>query len=216
MRDYPNIIKDGIRYSANMGAIYEIINKRITSISILPSVREICISAFEYCFNLKEIEIPNTVTIIEDFAFAGCLNLEYIKLPDNLKSIRRNIFNDCKKLDNLVIPNSVNVISRHAFSNCESLKTLKILNPKCIIENDAFDYSNFEKIFYKLFKTDSDMIKFLNNINREEGNIIKYIGMKQTVEYPVRSETRIIEFEDILPLLKENFKGLKDGINYGI
>ncbi len=57
-------------------------------------VKKIGNKAFRYCYQLKHIEIPNTVTDIESNAFANCVSLkvEGLKIPTSVEYIARNAF----------------------------------------------------------------------------------------------------------------------------
>ena len=54
--------------------------------------------AFRYCYNLKNVVIPNTVKRIGDDAFINCKNLETLVLPDSVEEIGNYAFNGCNKL----------------------------------------------------------------------------------------------------------------------
>lgn len=55
--------------------------------------------AFVGCERIKEIHIPESVTIIGQNAFEDCVNLEKVYLPDNLERIDETIFNNCEKAE---------------------------------------------------------------------------------------------------------------------
>ena len=59
---------------------------------------------FSNCSNLKTLEIPSTVTIIEDEAFKGCTNLTEISIGNNVESIGNNVFDGCTSLKNIIVP----------------------------------------------------------------------------------------------------------------
>ena len=75
-----------------------------------------CISkeAFNWCENITEIVIPDSVTHIEDYAF---------HLAKSLKKI--------------VIPKNVTFVGRNILFHCDLLKSLIILNPKLEIDEEA-------------------------------------------------------------------------------
>lgn len=56
--------------------------------------------AFMFCFNLKEIIIPKTVTKIGAYAFFNCDNLKHLTLSENIHNIGSLTFSGC---DDLVI-----------------------------------------------------------------------------------------------------------------
>ena len=56
---------------------------------------------------LQEIEIPNTVTTIGDYAFHNARGIKSIVIPDSVTSIGDNAFSYCTNLENITIPDSV-------------------------------------------------------------------------------------------------------------
>ena len=56
------------------------------------------------------MEIPATVTVIEDQAFGLCESLSEIDLPSGLTSIGYGAFRDCSALETLAIPAGVTVL----------------------------------------------------------------------------------------------------------
>ena len=79
---------------------------------------------FASCENLKEINLPTTITSINQNAFNGCVSLIEISIPENVNSIGNFAFSRCKKLTQIAIPNSVIEIGEYCFSGCEQLEQL--------------------------------------------------------------------------------------------
>ena len=104
-----------------------------------------------YTGNIKEVELPETVTVIGDNAFfghtfaflekinipsrvitigsgafSGCENLISINIPNNVTSIGESAFYECSALTTMNIPSSVNSIGYGAFSGCSALTTINI------------------------------------------------------------------------------------------
>ena len=86
--------------------------RNITSISLPSSLREIGESAFEF-LNITELDIPEGVLIIEEWAFVGS-DLEKVKFPATLVEIGRGAF-AFNNLSQIKIPGSVKSISESAF-----------------------------------------------------------------------------------------------------
>ena len=82
--------------------------------------------AFWYCSSLTSINIPNSVTSIEDYAFNGCLRLTSITIPNSVTSIGNSAFCGCSSLTYITIPNSVTNIGCIAFLLCYNLKNVVI------------------------------------------------------------------------------------------
>ena len=58
--------------------------------------------AFEGCSNMKSVQIPNSVTLIENNAFDNCSGLTSIEIPKSVTSIGENAFCGC------IVPSFVN------------------------------------------------------------------------------------------------------------
>ncbi len=58
------------------------------------------------CNNIKKIEIPNNVKVIEKQAFYKCKKLEKVKLGNNVQTIGNSAF-QTTNIKNVKIPNSV-------------------------------------------------------------------------------------------------------------
>lgn len=69
------------------------------------SVTSIGNGAFENCFELTSINIPDRVTSIGINAFMDCYSLTSITIPDGVTSIGTNAFNGCSGLTDITVDN---------------------------------------------------------------------------------------------------------------
>ena len=83
--------------------------------------------------------IPNSVTIIGDYAFKGCSGLTSVTIPNSVTSIGQSAFSHCSGLTSVTIPNSVESIGQSAFWGCSGLTSVTIGNSVTSIGNGAFD-----------------------------------------------------------------------------
>lgn len=70
--------------------------------------------------------IPDSVTVISDWAFCDCTHLEQVIIPDSVTEIGEGAFYQCTGLRSLVIPDSVVKIDDTAFRGCTNLETIVI------------------------------------------------------------------------------------------
>ena len=77
--------------------------------------------AFESCFKLKSITIPNSVVLIGRYAFFDCTQLGNVTLSSSLQSIGVSAFDNCYSLASITIPSSVVFIGEDAFLGCSNL-----------------------------------------------------------------------------------------------
>ena len=102
-------------------------------------VTEIFYNAFSGNLNIREVEFPSTMRIIDNHAFDHCSNLEKIKFNGCLDEIRYRAFGGCEKLTELeFFPNSKTQVFPWAFESCSNLKTVNVNNAPITLEWYAF------------------------------------------------------------------------------
>ena len=102
------------------------------------SVTSIGQNAFECCFRLASVAIPNSVTSIGYQAFYGCSGLTSVTIGNSVTSIGNEAFRHCSGLTSVTIPNSVTSIGDYAFSGCSGLTSVTIGNSVTSIGDYAF------------------------------------------------------------------------------
>ena len=131
-----NIVYEYSKYYINERNGYNTYNNEIgkymfykcTFVSIkLPKTSKIIDeSAFKDCNNLKEVVMPDGITVFGAYCFKGCVSLDKITMPQNLESIGNNAFQGCSSLKNIDIPQTVKKIDREAFNKCTGLTSVNI------------------------------------------------------------------------------------------
>lgn len=111
---------------------------KFVNIEIPDTIRTIGNYAFEHCHNLESLEIPNSVIEIGFGAFSECYSLKTVLLPKYLDSIERALFCNCRSLESILMPNSTIEIGNSAFRSCKSLKSFTIPSTVRHIGTDAF------------------------------------------------------------------------------
>ena len=89
-------------------------------------IRTIGKKAFERCYVLSGVALPDTVEKIEEGAFRDCTALTGIRIPDNVKKIGTEAFAGCTVLTNLSLPAHLEMIESKAFLNCSALTQIHI------------------------------------------------------------------------------------------
>ena len=110
----------------------------ISKINLPNSVTGIEEGAFKSCTRLTDINIPNSVTSIEWATFYSCTSLTDINIPNSVTSIGGGAFSGCTSLTDINIPNSVTSIERSTFYSCTSLTDINIPNSVTSIGEQAF------------------------------------------------------------------------------
>ena len=98
----------------------------LTNINIPQGVTSIGDWAFSSCTGLTSIGIPEGVTIIGEWAFSYCKGLTSINLPQGLTIIRNGAFVGCTGLTSIGIPEGVTSIGGQTFSNCTGLTSINL------------------------------------------------------------------------------------------
>lgn len=94
--------------------------------------------AFSMMESLNQVTLPKSVEKIGGYAFesTGIKNLE---LPDEISIIDEGAFSYCRYLENVNIPNGISEINEYTFKACERLKKVFIPSNVQIIKEAAFD-----------------------------------------------------------------------------
>ena len=143
------VAEENLRYMSMDGCLY---NKELTALCICPegktevnipdSVTIIGNYALYDCDKLTEIKIPWSVTCIGDSAFSGCNGLTSISLSENVTDIWDFAFLACENLKTINIPSGVKKIPRWTFLNCKSLESVSIAAEEISIGDKAFHNCN--------------------------------------------------------------------------
>lgn len=110
----------------------------LEEISLPDSLTSIKTWVFENCKALKRVVIPESVTALGDYAFRYCDNLEEIVLPEGLQEIGIGAFHGCSSLKKVVVPKNVKVIKAAAFGHCASLEEVVLPEGLLQIAASAF------------------------------------------------------------------------------
>lgn len=95
--------------------------------------------------DIESVEIPDTVTEIQDYAFAANRTLKSVKFSKNLKIIGPSAFFLCQNLESVELPASLKEISDHAFS-AAGLKSVTIPESKTLTKLDQFVFYQCQQL----------------------------------------------------------------------
>lgn len=98
------------------------------------------IDSYAFCSleSLKSLVVPNSVLSIGPYAFECCYGLESIALSNNLKEIGYYAFDYCRSLVAISLPESLETIDYGAFYRCSRLKTVNIPSSINVIRQSLF------------------------------------------------------------------------------
>lgn len=126
-----------LRYTSGTDTRNRVYQNSILKVEIGAGIR-IGHYAFNSCYSLSNITIPDGVTSIGNYAFSNCYSLLSITIPNGVTSIGNYAFSNCYSLSSITIPDSVTSIGSNTFYNCSSLLSITIPNGVTIIENSMF------------------------------------------------------------------------------
>lgn len=101
-------------------------------------------NAFEKCYALEQITIPNTVKTIGDDAFSGT-GLTSINLPNSVTDLGSSVFSG-SDLQNVTLPSNLKEIPSFMFYCCSNLESIRIPDSVQRIGNYAFDASGLRSV----------------------------------------------------------------------
>lgn len=103
------------------------------------TVKALGTAAFEDCFKLRSVTLPDSVTVIGARAFYDCRSLTSVNLGKNVTGIGREAFSDCRLLSSVTIPDGVKTIEANTFHGCEALTEVKLPENLETVGTSAFE-----------------------------------------------------------------------------
>jgi uncharacterized repeat protein (TIGR02543 family) len=141
-------------------------------------------NGFAHTFEITFVFIPQSITIIGDFAFQGCAGLENISLPSSLTTIGQGAFRNSGSLKSISIPADVTSIQSYTFFDCVALERLTFAegnNLSAISESAFFGCVSLKELTIPAKVEVVDRSAFsdctaLERVNFEEGSRLVAIG----------------------------------------
>lgn len=82
--------------------------------------------AFEHCYAISEINLPEGITSIGQYAFSHCYNLRKCELPEGVTAINESAFTSCFGFLDFVIPSTVTTIGKCAFLYNDGVHSFRV------------------------------------------------------------------------------------------
>jgi hypothetical protein len=118
---------------------------QLTSVTIPNSIIRIGDYAFDGCCGLAIPIIPSSVKLIGNLAFSGCVGFTgAVTLPEGIDRVGIGTFSNCEKLTQINLPTTIRAIDENAFQGCVMLK--KIVIPNGVRSIGAFAFANCEAL----------------------------------------------------------------------
>ena len=201
-----NVSENNQKYLSDNGVLYtkdkrELlmypVGKKEREYIIPEGVKIIGFDAFENCYNLEDVKIPNTVIMIYGRAFSNCINLSSIKISEKVGYIGDFAFSNCINLKEITIPDGVTNIDPYVFSYCDSLISINVS------ENNQ-KYMSDNGVLYTKDKT--KLIKYPAGKKEEKYTISEDVStIEENAFYECNSLKRIIIPDSVTEIGKRNF-----------
>ena len=120
------------------GVPWDSVRWQIVGIVVSEGITSIGESAFNYCYNAENIELPQSLTKIGDSAFSGCSKVTSLTLSSSIQSIGKSAFGGCSKLESIELPNGLTEIPDNMLRGCHSLVSINIPSTVKTIGTQAF------------------------------------------------------------------------------
>ncbi|MBR5723286.1 MAG: leucine-rich repeat domain-containing protein [Oscillospiraceae bacterium] len=119
--------------------------RKLSRATLSNTLCEIGAYAFRDCDMLENVVMPGEMRypdgsggVIGIGCFEGCGLLREITIPEGVTVIGANAFHNCAALEAVTLPRSLRAIRTGAFSGCARLKTLRVQSMPDLIALDAF------------------------------------------------------------------------------
>ena len=124
-------------FKANELPKYALFGTRISEIKLPESIIKIGEAALGSSA-ISSINIPTSVTAIDDYAFVGCNNLSEINIPSTVLEIGVGLFKECIALKKATIASPIATITDSMFEGCTNLSQINLQPLYNSIGNDSF------------------------------------------------------------------------------
>ena len=136
----PDVFREGSFYSRRRYMSFRK-SGSVQTITLPSTLKKIGKYALSGCEELKQIQIPENVEVIEEGAFyrSGLTN---ISLPENALTLGESVFRECKALTGVTLPANLKKISSFMFYECTALTGVAIGAAVEDIGESAFEKCN--------------------------------------------------------------------------
>jgi len=135
--------QDGIIYTKDMQTLVLYPEGRTAEHFDIPDgVLTIGVGAVK-CPHLTSVNIPSSVTLLDECAFAACSGLTTVTIPENVYLIGETAFSGCTGLTSIDIPVSLISVHTFAFANCDNLTDVYYAGTKKQWKDIFISYDGF-------------------------------------------------------------------------
>ena len=97
----------------------------LQGMAFFAALQEIGEHAFEHT-RLESFSVPEGTLTVGDYAFENCFDMKEVRLPEGLRKLGHGAFRYCTKLERIEIPSEDFEIGTAVFENCIRLKEIRL------------------------------------------------------------------------------------------
>jgi hypothetical protein len=117
---------ESVIFSNNLESVRGFANcPKLKTVKLPRNLKTIGSSAFRNCVSLEHIDLPDTVTEIQEGAFAYT-GLKNVIVPPNLEILGDEAFLGCEKLEQITLNSKLTELKIGTFGGCTSLKSITL------------------------------------------------------------------------------------------
>lgn len=120
------------------------------------------LGAFLGCTSLKEIVIPDSVTLIGEYVFNGCSGLTELIIPDSVTFLGDFAFRYCTGLKKIKLSKNIKTIPTGLLANCTGLTSITVPEGVEAINDDFTQYPSKEEdpSFYNRYRYTGNSLRY--------------------------------------------------------
>lgn len=194
------------------------------NVIISKGITEIGWCSFNGANKITGVEIPDSVTLISDYAFQYCKSLTKIKIPGSVKKIgvgyngygACQTFNGCSNIETVVLEEGLEEIGGRVFDACSKVKEWKLPKSLKKIGPGAFSSIGVEEFnipenvesIYARFLTSSNLVKV--NVDSNNKYFTSVDGMlfdkniTRLIKYPEKRDGSSYEIPNTVKTIDAN------------
>ena len=124
-------------YSDHYGSVFSGCTS-LTSLEIPEGVTAIPAHALRDCPQLEEIQLPESLETIGEYAFSGNTGLKTVEMKDKVTSVGSEAFRNCTGLESIAFSENLSTLGEYAFAGCTGLTEVTLPGSLVTIPNYAF------------------------------------------------------------------------------
>jgi hypothetical protein len=144
-------------------------NTDLKHLKIAEGIGIVGIEAFCECTALETIELPESMLALMESCFLGTAVKE-INLPDNITMMGEAVFGYCNSLERVKLPANLSVVAKKSFAGCERIKHVQFPTVPFELVDEAipYYYVNVDEFPANCIKAGSDCISL-----RTTGDVLR-------------------------------------------